>query len=145
MAWTKAMTGQQSKLIIRHRVQQNMHRQAMMQRLGRSQAILSQRGKKRRSQRGKKHPNQPNTHRQIKHGRRRTQSQHGKRLKSMIMNLTKRRLLVIIIIHTISAREESSKRNWRNESKLTCKNWLHSMHWNWKLFLMNNKIWMAKV
>merc|ERR1712129_436031 len=29
------------------------------------------------------------------------------------------------------------------ESNLTCKNWLHSM--NWKLFLMNNKIWMVKV
>merc|ERR1712204_101916 len=23
-------------------------------------------------------------------------------------------------------------------------NWLRSMHWNWKLFLMNNKIWIAK-
>merc|ERR1712129_45086 len=73
---------------------------------------------------------------------RRIQSQHGKR---MIMNLTKRRLFLIFIIHMIFDREESSKRNWRNELNLTCKNWLHSMRWNWKLFLMNNKIWMEKV
>merc|ERR1719350_832419 len=134
---TKIIIGQLTKLITRHRVQQNTHQATMQWAIGislvirsqRTKRLRNQRGKRRRSQRGRK-PNQP------KDGRR-TQSQHGKRLKSMIMNLTKRRLLVIIIIHMIFDREESSKRNWRNESNLTCK--------NWKLFLMNNKIWMAKV
>merc|ERR1712204_106659 len=113
------------KWITIHHVQPNGVRQAT---IGRSQAILNQRGKR--------HPNQS------KLGRR-TQSQHGKRPKNMIMKLLKRRRSVIFIIHMIFDREESSKRNWRNESNLTCKNWQHSM--NWELFLMNNKIWMAKV
>merc|ERR1712129_596713 len=39
----------------------------------------------------------------------------------MIMNLMKRRLFLIFIIHMIFDREESSKRNWRNELNLTCK------------------------
>merc|ERR1712129_364968 len=82
---------------------------------------------------------QRNQHiRQSKHGRRH-KSQHGKRPESMIMKLLKRRRSVIFIILMIFDREESSKLNWRNESNLTCKNWLRSMHW--KLFLMNNK-WM---
>merc|ERR1712129_542505 len=52
------------------------------------------------------------------------------------------RLFLIFITHMIFDREESPKRNWRNESKLTCKNWLHSMHWKLRFL---KKIWMAKV
>merc|ERR1719509_658004 len=130
MAWTKMIIiglPREILVILRHLDQPNGRRQNTMMAKRAIGNPATQR------QRSRAHPR--------KHGRnRRIRSQHGKR---MIMNLTKRRLFLIFIIHMIFDREESSKRNWRNESNLTCKNWLHSMHWNWKLFLMNNKIWMT--
>merc|ERR1719350_2064774 len=141
---TKIIIGQLTKWITRHRVQQNTHQATMEWAIGislvirsqRTKRLRNQRGKRRRSQRTRKHPNQP------KDGRR-TQSQHGTRPKSMIMKLLKRRRSVIFITHMMIANDDlTSQRNWNHESNLTCKNW-HSM--TWKLFLMNNKIWMAKV
>merc|ERR1740123_203882 len=49
-------------------------------------------------------------------------------------------------IHTMTElANRLSKRNWNNESKLTCKNWLHSMHWNWMKLRFLKKLELCAV